>query len=39
MTSPNETAADLTAYAGSWTLDPSQTSIEFHTKAVWVANV
>jgi polyisoprenoid-binding protein YceI len=39
MTSPNETTADLSAYVGSWTLDPSQTSIEFHTKAVWVANV
>jgi polyisoprenoid-binding protein YceI len=39
MTSPNENTADLSAFAGSWTLDPSQTSIEFHTKAVWVANV
>jgi polyisoprenoid-binding protein YceI len=39
MTSPYETSADLSAFAGSWTLDPSQTSIEFHTKAVWVANV
>src|ERR1700678_135527 len=39
MTSPDDTAADLSAYAGSWTLDPSQTSIEFHTKAMWVANV
>jgi polyisoprenoid-binding protein YceI len=39
MTSPNEAAAESTAYAGSWTLDPSQTSIEFHTKAMWVLNV
>jgi polyisoprenoid-binding protein YceI len=39
MTSPHETAADLSPYAGTWTLDPSQTSIEFHTKAMWVLNV
>src|ERR1700691_1124021 len=39
MTTPNETSADLSAFAGSWTLDPSQTSIVFHTKAVWVMNV
>jgi polyisoprenoid-binding protein YceI len=39
MTSPYETKADLSAFAGSWTLDPSQTSIEFHTKAMWVTNV
>lgn len=39
MTSPHETAADGSAYAGSWTLDPSQTSIEFRTKAMWVMNV
>jgi polyisoprenoid-binding protein YceI len=39
MTSPDELAADLSPYAGTWTLDPSQTSIEFHTKAMWVLNV
>jgi polyisoprenoid-binding protein YceI len=39
MTSPNETTVDLSAFAGSWTLDPSQTSVEFHTKAMWVVNV
>jgi polyisoprenoid-binding protein YceI len=39
MTSPDETTADLSPYAGTWTLDPSQTSVEFHTKAVWVVNV
>ncbi len=39
MTSSHETAADLSPYAGTWTLDPSQTSIEFHTKAMWVLNV
>ena len=39
MTSPNEAVADLSAFAGSWNLDPSQTSIVFHTKAMWVLNV
>ena len=39
MTMPDETAVGLSAYAGRWTLDPSQTSIEFHTKAMWVLGV
>ena len=39
MTSPSEAVADLSAFAGSWKLDPSQTSIVFLTKAVWVVNV
>jgi polyisoprenoid-binding protein YceI len=39
MTLPDETAAGLSEYVGTWTLDPSQTSIEFHTKAMWVLNV
>jgi polyisoprenoid-binding protein YceI len=39
MTSPDETAVGLSAYAGRWTLDPSHTSIEFHTKAMWVLSV
>jgi polyisoprenoid-binding protein YceI len=39
MTFPNETAADLSAYAGRWTLDPSRSSIEFYTKALWVVSV
>jgi polyisoprenoid-binding protein YceI len=34
MTSPGQT--DLSAFAGSWTLDPARTSVEFHTKAMWV---
>lgn len=37
MSSP--AVADLSTYAGSWTLDPSQTSVVFHTKAVWIVNV
>jgi polyisoprenoid-binding protein YceI len=39
MTSTNEAAADLSPYAGSWTLEPGQTSVEFHTKALWLLNV
>jgi polyisoprenoid-binding protein YceI len=39
MTSANETDSDLFASAGSWTLQPSQTSVEFHTKAMWLLNV
>ena len=39
MTSPNEAVADLSTFVGSWSLDPSHTSIVFHTKAVWVVNV
>jgi polyisoprenoid-binding protein YceI len=39
MTLPNEATAGLSAFAGRWTLDPSQTSIEFHTKAIWVLSV
>jgi polyisoprenoid-binding protein YceI len=34
VTPPSQT--DLSAFAGSWTLDPARTSIEFHTKAMWV---
>ena len=39
MTLPSDAAGDLPAYAGRWTLDPSHTSIEFHTKAMWVLPV
>jgi polyisoprenoid-binding protein YceI len=39
MTSPHEAAADLSPFAGSWSLDPSHTSIVFHTKALWVLDV
>jgi len=39
MTSPNEAAADLSPLTGSWSLDPTHTSIVFHTKALWVLDV
>ncbi len=39
MTSPNQTATDLSAFAGTWTLDPAHTSVVFFTKAMWVFNV
>ena len=39
MTSPNETVTDLSAFAGTWTLDPAHTSVVFLTKAMWVLNV
>ncbi|MDI9938599.1 MULTISPECIES: YceI family protein [Rhodococcus] len=39
MTTPMEPAANLSAFAGSWTLDPSRTSIAFHTKALWLLPV
>jgi polyisoprenoid-binding protein YceI len=39
MTSPNEAVADLSPFTGSWSLDPSHTSIVFITKALWVLNV
>jgi polyisoprenoid-binding protein YceI len=40
MTSPNVApVVDLSALAGSWSLDPSQTSIVFHTKAMWMFKV
>jgi polyisoprenoid-binding protein YceI len=39
MTSPNEAVADLSAFAGSWSLDPGHTSVVFLTRAMWVLNV
>ena len=39
MTSPNEAVTDLSAFAGSWSLDPAHTAVAFVTKAVWVLNV
>jgi polyisoprenoid-binding protein YceI len=39
MTSPGQTSADLSAYAGTWVLDAGQTSIVFHTKAMYVVPV
>ena len=35
MTPPNEVTTDLSTFTGTWTLDPSRTSIQFHTKAMW----
>jgi polyisoprenoid-binding protein YceI len=38
MTSPDQTT-DVSSYTGSWVLDPGRTSIEIHTKAIWVFKV
>ena len=32
-------AGSAADYAGTWNLDVAQTSIEFHTKAIWIFNV
>jgi polyisoprenoid-binding protein YceI len=39
MTSPMDSTPNLSALAGSWTLDPARTSITFHTKALWILPV
>jgi polyisoprenoid-binding protein YceI len=39
MAPPDEVVSDLSTYTGTWTLDPARTTIEFHTKAVWVLPV
>jgi polyisoprenoid-binding protein YceI len=39
MTSVNETPTAVADYVGPWTLDPTQTSVEFRTKAMWVLPV
>ena len=39
MTSAGEGTQDLSKFAGSWTLDPSRTSVKFRTKAMWVVPV
>ena len=36
MTSPSQNSIDLSSFAGNWELDRDRTSIEFHTKALWV---
>ncbi|MGD0881738.1 MAG: YceI family protein [Acidimicrobiales bacterium] len=36
MTSPSQNSPDLSNFAGNWELDRDRTSIEFHTKALWV---
>jgi polyisoprenoid-binding protein YceI len=39
MTVPTATTPDLQTLTGSWTLDPSRTTITFTTKAMWVLPV
>jgi polyisoprenoid-binding protein YceI len=39
MTLSDQNVSDLTTYAGTWILDPARTSVEFHTKAMWVVKV
>ncbi len=39
MSSTNNSATDLASLTGTWVLDPSRTTIEFRTKAMWVMNV
>jgi polyisoprenoid-binding protein YceI len=36
MTSPDQNSFDLSHFVGNWELDRERTSIEFHTKALWV---
>jgi polyisoprenoid-binding protein YceI len=36
VTSPEQIPTDLRSFVGRWELDPSRTSIVFHTKAMWV---
>ncbi len=36
MTSPSQDSFDLSSFAGNWELDRDRTSIQFHTKALWV---
>jgi polyisoprenoid-binding protein YceI len=33
---PEPERPDVSDFAGTWVLDPDRTSIEFHTKALWV---
>jgi polyisoprenoid-binding protein YceI len=35
MTSPDISATPLAPFAGTWTLDPTNTSVAFNTKAMW----
>lgn len=39
MTSTNRTTRELSAYAGTWTLDPAKSTVDFRTKAMWVLPV
>jgi len=39
MSSSDTTAMSAADYIGTWILDIARTSIEFHTKAMWIINV
>jgi polyisoprenoid-binding protein YceI len=39
VSSTESFTTDLANLVGSWVLDPSQTVIEFHTKAMWIVKV
>lgn len=39
MTFTNPTTQDLSRYLGTWTLDPTKTTVGFRTKAMWVLPV
>jgi polyisoprenoid-binding protein YceI len=39
MTTPDQTATDLSTLTGAWVLDPARTRITFRTKAMWVLKV
>jgi polyisoprenoid-binding protein YceI len=36
VTSTSPSSSDLSSFAGSWAIDPHQTTVEFRTKALWV---
>ncbi len=36
MAVPGENPVDVSAFRGNWQLDPDTSTIEFHTKALWV---
>jgi polyisoprenoid-binding protein YceI len=36
VASPSQNVLELSDFAGTWKLDPDRTSIEFHTRALWV---
>jgi polyisoprenoid-binding protein YceI len=39
VTSIDETTSDLSRLAGTWVLDPGETSVTFRTKAMWIVPV
>ena len=36
MADPSQNTFDMSDFAGNWRLDPARTSIEFHTRALWL---